>query len=513
MNSNSIEIYPSCAKDKNKSDFPGIANLSPITNLSLNLSGLSTANSGTPIRRISWSNPISKETNISIPPQELSCADSPTFQGIFPRRGKIKYKVRKFISNALPSDSDDDKENIVPLNNYSISSQSKKHDESMPCRSQDSGYSGCHYLESPLSPLPTCKISFSSDEEEDGFESIFELKETDGVEHLSPVPPCMSHLLTKPLLRCHDSPLSPSVKRQGKLPIRRCLSMEMDSESDSSSSESTSKRETFIAPLNPQRKSFVNEVQTRNIFKRPEPPINNLMSYNKRRKSSPSIGDKERDNFVFQRSYSETAATIMHALLKADLQPELVGDGSRSYALPLCKGRHEDLKSIAPQTLVELLKGNYKDEIENFILVDCRYPYEFEGGHIKGAKNIFTKEDIVSTFFSTYTCNNQKNAIIFHCEFSSERAPTLCRFLRRKDREMNEGHYPRLHHPEMYLLEGGYKAFFENYRDYCEPQDYKPMNHKDHGFELRHFRAKSKSWGSDCKGRSKLRSNSMHTMI
>lgn len=73
-------------------------------------------------------------------------------------------------------------------------------------------------------------------------------------------------------------------------------------------------------------------------------------------------------------------------------------------------------------------------------------------------------------------------------------------FLRNKDREMHRETYPALFYPEMYLLEGGYKAFFESHKMLCEPVCYKPMIHSDHAADLKHFRAKSKSWtaaGSD----------------
>ena len=37
------------------------------------------------------------------------------------------------------------------------------------------------------------------------------------------------------------------------------------------------------------------------------------------------------------------------------------------------------------------------------------------------------------------------------------------REIRERDRLLNSDNYPRLHYPEIYLLEGGYKNFFENH--------------------------------------------------
>ena len=42
-----------------------------------------------------------------------------------------------------------------------------------------------------------------------------------------------------------------------------------------------------------------------------------------------------------------------------------------------------------------------------------------------------------------------------------------CRFLRNKDREMNHDKYPHLTFPELYILDGGYKAFYETYEVCC----------------------------------------------
>jgi len=35
-----------------------------------------------------------------------------------------------------------------------------------------------------------------------------------------------------------------------------------------------------------------------------------------------------------------------------------------------------------------VLDGEYDDRIEKFVIMDCRFDYEFEGGHIQGAINM-----------------------------------------------------------------------------------------------------------------------------
>lgn len=52
--------------------------------------------------------------------------------------------------------------------------------------------------------------------------------------------------------------------------------------------------------------------------------------------------------------------------------------------------------------------------------------------------------------------------LVFHCEFSSERGPRMCRFVRQRDRDVND--YPRLHYPELYVLKDGYKDFFPRHQ-------------------------------------------------
>ncbi|XP_058450205.1 M-phase inducer phosphatase-like isoform X2 [Malaya genurostris] len=206
---------------------------------------------------------------------------------------------------------------------------------------------------------------------------------------------------------------------------------------------------------------------------------------------------------ILQKSISMNDAHIMSALSRSSSEPDLIGDFSKSYVLPLTEGRHRDLKSIAPETMAALLRGTFLDQIASFSVIDCRYPYEFEGGHIRGAKNLYTQEQILEELIKIKTEppkveaeGPKRNIIVFHCEFSSERGPKLSRFLRNHDRILNSDSYPALHYPEIYLLHGGYKDFFAVYPDLCDPIAYRQMLDPQFGDAYRHFRAKSKSWNA-----------------
>ena len=83
-----------------------------------------------------------------------------------------------------------------------------------------------------------------------------------------------------------------------------------------------------------------------------------------------------------------------------------------------------------------------------------------------------------------------KHVIVFHCEFSSERAPAMLRFLRKHDRAKNA--YPSLDFPELYLLKDGYKNFFALQKE-ATTGSYLPMLDEKHQNDLRHFRKKCKT--------------------
>uniref|UniRef100_A0A2K5Z6M2 M-phase inducer phosphatase n=1 Tax=Mandrillus leucophaeus TaxID=9568 RepID=A0A2K5Z6M2_MANLE len=202
---------------------------------------------------------------------------------------------------------------------------------------------------------------------------------------------------------------------------------------------------------------------------------------------------KLRKGLHLKKTVSLCDINITQMLEEDSNQGHLIGDFSKVCALPTVSGKHQDLKYVNPETVAALLSGKFQGLIEKFYVIDCRYPYEYLGGHIQGALNLYSQEELFSFFLKKpiVPLDTQKRIIIvFHCEFSSERGPRMCRSLREEDRSLNQ--YPALYYPELYILKGGYRDFFPEYLELCEPQSYCPMHHQDHKAELLRCRSQSK---------------------
>jgi M-phase inducer tyrosine phosphatase len=146
-----------------------------------------------------------------------------------------------------------------------------------------------------------------------------------------------------------------------------------------------------------------------------------------------------------------------------------------------------ELPRISKETMIQVLDGAYDHCYRQRAIVDCRFEYEFEGGHIAGASNYNDKEtlasqlfDVEPTLWSECGSQNMPSLIIFHCEYSAHRAPLMAKHIRNKDRAVNAEHYPALTYPEMYILDGGYSSFFKDHRARCDPQNYVEMDAKEH---------------------------------
>lgn len=119
-------------------------------------------------------------------------------------------------------------------------------------------------------------------------------------------------------------------------------------------------------------------------------------------------------------------------------------------------------QTITPQQLVDLITDPQAAGFDQVIIIDARFEYEYRGGRIIGARNVRSKSQLYG-IYERYL--NKKNCIVFHCEFSQNRGPTLLRLFREYDRHHNE--YPNLSYPDVYLLEGGYCHFYDQMPEFC----------------------------------------------
>jgi len=112
---------------------------------------------------------------------------------------------------------------------------------------------------------------------------------------------------------------------------------------------------------------------------------------------------------------------------------------------------------------------------DRVLVLDARFEYEFDGGHIAGAVNVTSHaqaEDILvksvqpapnanttaaapstpstpttAAVAGTPARTGSRVCVLIHCEFSKKRGPKCWLFLRQRDRMLNQPSYPALHFP------------------------------------------------------------------
>lgn len=148
------------------------------------------------------------------------------------------------------------------------------------------------------------------------------------------------------------------------------------------------------------------------------------------------------------------------------IQPALYQD-DYSLKLPHFKPRDDDegLPRISKDTFLDVLDGKFSSDVGDVEVIDCRFEYEFHGGHINGAINLNDKEEMAQKLFEP-TAGGSK-ALVFHCQYSVHRAPMMAKHVRQRDRTVNQDVYPRLTYPEVYILDGGYHSFHETHGERC----------------------------------------------
>lgn len=184
--------------------------------------------------------------------------------------------------------------------------------------------------------------------------------------------------------------------------------------------------------------------------------------------------------------------------------------------------------------LVRALSGSYANRFDDIRIVDCRFKYEYDGGHIDGAINVGSQREVEELLhaapahtdinhpvfpemvdadldldlsddelhgtrsrrllahtrrLSTSLAGSRQAVVapsaprttlmVFHCEFLLHRGPTMAAHLRKMDRLLNRDNYPYLTYPDIVVLEGGYQRFFAAHKTLCFPPAYVEMNHPE----------------------------------
>ncbi|RMZ84580.1 hypothetical protein DV737_g1177, partial [Chaetothyriales sp. CBS 132003] len=210
------------------------------------------------------------------------------------------------------------------------------------------------------------------------------------------------------------------------------------------------------------------------------------LSVHMRKASTQTNSTRPRKQFRRAQSMYQTADDVM----KQDTLPPVpaiteVECGQKLRLPTVAMDQANELPRINKETMIEVLDGKYDDCYSRRVIIDCRFEYEYEGGHIKGAQNYNDKQTLAAQLFEVEpslqsTDPTKPSLIIFHCEYSAHRAPLMAKFIRNKDRSVNAERYPALTYPEMYILDGGYSSFFKEYRARCFPQNYVEMGAKEH---------------------------------
>ena len=140
--------------------------------------------------------------------------------------------------------------------------------------------------------------------------------------------------------------------------------------------------------------------------------------------------------------------------------------------VPVLEKESDVIPRISCDTFKDLILGNYNQYLNELLIIDCRFLYEFNGGHIKGATHIGDPSFFIHSILSR---PKTSRLVVFHCEFSKNRSVSMAQILREFDRRKSS--YPNLIIPDICILDKGYKLFYELYPDFCDG-GYVEMNSK-----------------------------------
>ncbi|XP_007889702.1 M-phase inducer phosphatase 1-B [Callorhinchus milii] len=441
-------------------DIDSSMSFSPEAQMSLNMSNLSSSGGDTPKRCLDLSN-LSNGGEMSVSPENIQkdlCLASPRTKE--PQAGECKCPVGR-IHQFLPQ---------VPCSSSSLRGSGSR-TQARECidfnslgDDKENFDFEMHEVAHPTSIESWClDNSMNDDVEKDGFSELMqnEAKSND------------SKIMSSSMAMLLNSDFLNQEANVSVVPVRR------------------SKPGLFRSPSMPEQLN-------QRLLKRVDRSRDLDIAVKNKRQRNSLQGDDPKQCEGTSVRLTTTSCTANTTDFDEETDIDQMENGSKRYLLPTVNGRQEDLMYITPATMAAVLRGEYNDVVSRTYIIDCRYPYEYEGGHIEGSLNLHKADSVINYFLKepiVPVFRDQRIILIFHCEFSYVRGPKMCRLLREEDRNVNK--YPKLHYPELYILKGGYKAFFLQFMRYCNPPEYCPMDHEDYQEEMLKLRKKSKSWAGE----------------
>ena len=64
----------------------------------------------------------------------------------------------------------------------------------------------------------------------------------------------------------------------------------------------------------------------------------------------------------------------------------------------------------------DVVAGSHAQMYDKLVIVDCRYDFEYRGGHIRGAVNL-QSEELSRFFFDEFEGDGKSTVVVFYCEW------------------------------------------------------------------------------------------------
>jgi len=187
----------------------------------------------------------------------------------------------------------------------------------------------------------------------------------------------------------------------------------------------------------------------------PEPPRKLALGQGMRRGYTPSRGDQKYD--ASERVWCDEfpspsvvgACALIPSALDAALGIAFVDADGLVDALASLRSRSSDLLDVK--------------------LIDCRFPFAYDAGRVCGATNAYTPRDAQRVLTRESGVDaGARVAVVFYCARGEDESLRMWRHIRNLDRRSHVVDYPALSFPLMYVLRGGFDAFYDAHPEWCQ---------------------------------------------